>query len=175
MNDTYVRVLDTTLRDGEQAPGATMAPEQKLAIARQLAKLRVDIIEAGFPVASPSEFETTQMIAMEVGNAVNDETCHVPVITALSRLTRKDIDVTWEALKGAKYPQLITFIPTSEIHMKYKLKKTKEEVLRSVKEMVSYARGLGIMDIEFAAEDSSRLAIFTNSTVEQVLDFFLLI
>ncbi|KAM7523624.1 hypothetical protein LguiA_013526 [Lonicera macranthoides] len=156
LNDSYVRVLDSSLRDGEQAPGATMTPSQKLAIAHQLAKLGVDIIEAGFPVSSPSEFETTRMIAMEVGNTVNDKTGRVPVIAGLSRLTRKDIDVTWEALKGAKYPRLLTFIPSSEIHMKYKIKKSKEEVLRSVKELVSYARGLGIMDIEFATEDSSR-------------------
>ncbi|KAK2990831.1 hypothetical protein RJ640_009770 [Escallonia rubra] len=152
---SYVRVLDTTLRDGEQAPGATLAPEEKLAIAHQLVKLGVDVIEAGFPVASKADFEAVRMIAKEVGNCV-DEFGYTPAISAVARMVGKDIDVAWEAVKGAKHPRITIFIPTSEIHLKYKLNKTKEEVLRIVKEMVSYTKSLGVMDIQFVSEDSAR-------------------
>ncbi|KAK3019451.1 hypothetical protein RJ639_004902 [Escallonia herrerae] len=152
---SYVRVLDTTLRDGEQAPGATMSTQEKLAIARQLAKLGVDVIEAGFPVASKADFEAVRMIAKEVGNSV-DEFGYSPVIGAVSRMVVKDIDLAWEAVKFARHPRMCIFIPTSEIHLKYKLNKTKEEVLKIVKEMVSYTRKLGVTDIQFVSEDSAR-------------------
>ncbi|KAK3043692.1 hypothetical protein RJ639_000108 [Escallonia herrerae] len=132
---SYVRVLDTTLRDGEQAPGATLAPKEKLAIAHQLVKLGVDVIEAGFPVASKADFDAVRMIGKEVGNCV-DEFGYTPAISAVARMVGKDIDVAWEAVKGAKHPRITIFIPTSEIHLKYKLNKTKEEVLRMVKEMI---------------------------------------
>ncbi|KAJ4977217.1 hypothetical protein NE237_002323 [Protea cynaroides] len=155
----YIRILDTTLRDGEQAPGAAMNGQQKLDIAQKLAKLGVDIIEAGFPASSKADFEAVRMIAKEVGNVIDDENGYVPVICGMARCTRADIDTAWEALKWAKRPRILTFIATSEIHMTYKLKKTKEQVLQIVREMVSYAKSLGFHDIEFGAEDACRSEI----------------
>uniref|UniRef100_A0A5B6ZQB8 2-isopropylmalate synthase n=1 Tax=Davidia involucrata TaxID=16924 RepID=A0A5B6ZQB8_DAVIN len=151
----YVRIFDTTLRDGEQSPGATMTSNEKLDIARHLAKLGVDIIEAGFPAAAKNDLEAVKMIAREVGNAV-DEDGHVPVICGVARCNKKDIDVAWEALRHAKRPRIHTFIATSEIHMKYKLKKSKEEVIEAATSMVSYARSLGCEDVEFSPEDAGR-------------------
>ncbi|KAK2980142.1 hypothetical protein RJ640_009772 [Escallonia rubra] len=132
-----------------------MTTQEKLAIARQLAKLGVDVIEAGFPVASKADFEAVRMIAKEVGNSI-DEFGYSPVIGAVSRMVGKDIDLAWEAVKYARHPRMCIFIPTSEIHLKYKLNKTKEEVLKIVKEMVSYTRKLGVTDIQFVSEDSAR-------------------
>ncbi|GFY92899.1 methylthioalkylmalate synthase-like 4 [Actinidia rufa] len=151
----YVRVFDTTLRDGEQSPGASMTSKEKLDIARQLAKLGVDIIEAGFPEASKDDLEAVKMIAKEVGNEI-DENGYVPVICGLSRCNKRDIDAAWEAVKYAKRPRIHTFIATSEIHMKHKLKKTKEEVVETARSMVSYARSLGCPDVEFSPEDAGR-------------------
>ncbi|XP_043689204.1 2-isopropylmalate synthase A-like isoform X1 [Telopea speciosissima] len=151
----YIRIFDTTLRDGEQAPGAALNGKQKLDIAKSLAKLGVDIIEAGFPSSSKDDFEAVRIIAKEVGNLI-DENGYVPVICGMARCTRADIDMAWEALKWAKRPRVLTFIATSEIHMKYKLRKTKEQVLQIVREMVSYAKSLGFVDIEFGAEDAAR-------------------
>ncbi|XP_047330475.1 2-isopropylmalate synthase A-like [Impatiens glandulifera] len=151
----YVRIFDTTLRDGEQSPGATMTSKEKLDIARQLAKLGVDIIEAGFPAASKDDLEAVKSIAKEVGNTI-DENGYVPVICGLARCNKKDIDASWEAVKYAKRPRIHTFIATSEIHMKYKLKKTKEEVIEIARSMVSYARSLGCDDVEFSPEDAGR-------------------
>ncbi|KAI8560860.1 hypothetical protein RHMOL_Rhmol04G0288500 [Rhododendron molle] len=151
----YVRVFDTTLRDGEQSPGASMTSKEKLDVARQLAKLGVDIIEAGFPAASNDDLEAVKMIAKEVGNEV-DENGYVPVICGLARCNKRDIDASWEAVKHAKRPRIHTFIATSEIHMKHKLKKTKEEVIEKARSMVSYARSLGCDDVEFSPEDAGR-------------------
>ncbi|XP_010274930.1 PREDICTED: 2-isopropylmalate synthase A-like [Nelumbo nucifera] len=151
----YVRIFDTTLRDGEQSPGATMTSKEKLDIARQLAKLGVDIIEAGFPAASKDDLEAVKTIAMEVGNDV-DETGYVPVICGLARCNRADIDAAWEAVKHAKRPRIHTFIATSEIHMKHKLRKSREEVIQIARDMVSYARSLGCQDVEFSPEDAGR-------------------
>ncbi|PSS35899.1 2-isopropylmalate synthase like [Actinidia chinensis var. chinensis] len=151
----YVRVFDTTLRDGEQSPGASMTSKEKLDIARQLFKLGVDIIEAGFPAASKDDLEAVKMIAKEVGNEI-DENGYVPVICGLSRCNKRDIDAAWEAVKYAKRPRIHTFIATSEIHMKHKLKKTKEEVVETARSMVSYARSLGCPDVEFSPEDAGR-------------------
>ncbi|KAL6970796.1 2-isopropylmalate synthase 2, chloroplastic [Sarracenia purpurea var. burkii] len=151
----YVRVFDTTLRDGEQSPGASMTSKEKLDIARQLAKLGVDIIEAGFPAASKDDLEAVKMIAQEVGNAV-DENGYVPVICGLARCNKIDILAAWEAVKYAKRPRIHTFIATSEIHMKHKLKKTKEEVIDTARSMVRYARSLGCADVEFSPEDAGR-------------------
>ncbi|KAK7377954.1 hypothetical protein VNO80_03389 [Phaseolus coccineus] len=152
---SYVRILDTTLRDGEQAPGAAMTTEQKLRIARQLAKLGVDIIEAGFPSASQEDFNGVKMIAEEVGSKYDDDG-YVPVIVAMCRCNEKDIRTAWEAVKEAKRPRLLPFIATSPIHMEYKLRKTKEEVLQIARSMVAFARSLGCRDIEFGAEDAAR-------------------
>ncbi|KAL8130206.1 hypothetical protein V2J09_019361 [Rumex salicifolius] len=151
----YVRIFDTTLRDGEQSPGAAMTPQQKLEIARQLALLGVDIIEAGFPASSAADLEAVKTIAVEVGNDV-DEDGYVPVICGLSRCNRNDIDAAWAAVKYAKRPRIHTFIATSEIHMKHKLNKSKEEVIEIARNMVSYARSLGCNDVEFSPEDAGR-------------------
>ncbi|XVF84454.1 hypothetical protein PTKIN_Ptkin17bG0038400 [Pterospermum kingtungense] len=151
----YVRIFDTTLRDGEQSPGATMTSKEKLDIARQLAKLGVDIIEAGFPAASKDDFEAVRTIAKEVGNAV-DENGYVPVICGLSRCNEKDIKAAWEAVKYAKRPRIHTFIATSGIHLEYKLRKSKEEVLDIARSMVRFARSLGCNDVEFSPEDAGR-------------------
>lgn len=121
--DNYVRIFDTTLRDGEQSPGATMTSVEKLEIARSLARLGVDIIEAGFPAASPDDLEAVKRIAEEVGNPPKGEPdAKVPVIAGLARASKVDIDKAWEAVKGAAKPRIHTFLATSEIHMKYKLK-----------------------------------------------------
>ncbi|KAM7463350.1 hypothetical protein LguiA_031471 [Lonicera macranthoides] len=125
----YVRIFDTTLRDGEQSPGATMTAKEKLEIAKQLAKLGVDAIEAGFPASSAADLEAVKMIAREVGNAGDQEGSHVPVICGLARCSVNDIEAAWEGVKMAKKGRIHTFIATSEIHMKYKLRKTKEEVV----------------------------------------------
>jgi len=121
----YVRIFDTTLRDGEQSPGATLTSSEKLEIAKQLAKLGVDIIEAGFPIASPDDFEAVKQIADVVGND-KFEDGYVPVICGLSRANEKDIKRAWDAVKGAKLPRVHTFIATSKIHMESKLKKARK-------------------------------------------------
>ncbi|XP_019163685.1 PREDICTED: 2-isopropylmalate synthase A-like [Ipomoea nil] len=149
----YVRVFDTTLRDGEQSPGATMTTKEKLDVARQLAKLGVDIIEAGFPAASEADFEAVRLIAQEVGNGEGE---HVPVICGLSRCNQRDIDRAWEAVKHAKKPRVHTFIATSEIHMKFKLNMSREQVVEKATSMVAYARSLGCSDVEFSPEDAGR-------------------
>lgn len=145
-----VRIFDTTLRDGEQSPGCTMNTEEKLAVAKQLARLGVDIIEAGFPIASKGDFEAVAKIAATVGN-LDDP----PIICGLSRALKNDISVCYDAIKGAKFPRIHTFIATSDIHMEAKLKKTREEVLDITTEMVSHAASL-CKDVEFSAEDALR-------------------
>ncbi|KAJ7541334.1 hypothetical protein O6H91_10G055200 [Diphasiastrum complanatum] len=152
---SYVRIFDTTLRDGEQSPGATLTSKEKLDIARQLAKLGVDIIEAGFPIASPDDLEAVRMISLEVGNNVNSEG-YVPVICGLARCSKPDIDAAWEAVRHALRPRIHVFIATSGIHMKHKLRKTPEEVVETARRMVRYARSLGCQDVEFSPEDAGR-------------------
>ncbi|XP_047978543.1 2-isopropylmalate synthase A-like [Salvia hispanica] len=153
----YVRVFDTTLRDGEQSPGATMTADEKLHIARQLARqlarLAVDVIEAGFPASSAADFDAVRMIAAEIGSAGAD---HVPVICALARCNQRDIERAWEAVRVAMKPRIHTFIATSEIHMKYKLKMTPQQVVDKARSMVAYARSLGCHDVEFSPEDAGR-------------------
>jgi 2-isopropylmalate synthase len=152
----YVKMFDTTLRDGEQSPGATMTSVEKLEVARNLAGLGVDIIEAGFPAASPDDLEAVHRIADEIGNPpVGDEQAKVPVICGLARAIRGDIDKAWEAVKGAQQPRIHTFLATSEIHMQHKLNMTREQVVDKVREMVSYARSL-CEDVEFSPEDAGR-------------------
>ena len=152
MSDTrYIRIFDTTLRDGEQAPGATLNKAEKLEIAHQLAKLRVDIIEAGFPIASPDDFEAVKAIATEVKG---------PRIAGLARAIEEDIRCCWDAVKVADVPRIHTFISTSAVHMKYQIKKTPEEVLADTRAMVSLSRDLVAThpeaDLEFSAMDASR-------------------
>ncbi|XP_010454582.1 PREDICTED: methylthioalkylmalate synthase 3, chloroplastic-like [Camelina sativa] len=155
-NKKYVRVLDTTLREGEQAPGGSLTPQQKLKIARQLAKLRVDIMEVGFPGSSEEEFETVKAIAKTVGNEVDVETGYVPVISTLARSKHRDIEVAWNAVKYAKRPRICIFTSTSDIHMKYKLKKTQEEVINMSLSSIRFAKSLGFHDIQFGCEDGCR-------------------
>ena len=152
---SYVRIFDTTLRDGEQSPGATLTSSEKLLIAKQLSKLGVDVIEAGFPIASPDDFEAVRQIADIVGNDSQSDG-YVPCICGLSRANPKDIKRAWDAVKGARHPRVHTFIATSPIHMKSKLKMTPAEVKRRAVEAVEYARGLGCEDVEFSPEDAGR-------------------
>ena len=153
MDNPYVRIFDTTLRDGEQSPGATMTSAEKLEVARSLSKLGVDIIEAGFPAASPDDLEAVRRIAVEVGNPSDGS--KIPVICGLARAAKSDIDAAWEAVQYAKYPRIHTFLATSPIHMKYKLRLDPEEVIDRVREMVAYARRL-CSDVEFSPEDAGR-------------------
>jgi 2-isopropylmalate synthase len=153
MPDQYVRIFDTTLRDGEQSPGATMTSAEKLEVARGLAKMGVDVIEAGFPAASPDDLNAVRKIATEVGCSTLD--FNAPVICGLARASRGDIDKAWEAVQAASHPRIHTFLATSDIHMKYKLKMSREEVLARVGEMVAYAYSL-CPDVEFSPEDAGR-------------------
>lgn len=142
-------IFDTTLRDGEQCPGATLNVEEKLTIARQLARLGVDVIEAGFPYASVGDFEAVQKIAQTVGVESG------PTICGLARATRQDIEAAAKALKPAAQGRIHTFIATSDIHLKYKLKKTRQDVLAIAEEMVAYAKSF-VEDVEFSPEDAGR-------------------
>ncbi len=142
-------IFDTTLRDGEQSPGATLNVEEKLTIARQLARLGVDVIEAGFPYSSPGDFEAVQKIAQAVG------TPDGPTICGLARATRQDIQTAAEALKPAAKSRIHTFIATSDIHLKYKLRKSRAEVLAIAEEMVGFAKTC-VDDVEFSPEDAGR-------------------
>lgn len=152
----YVKIFDTTLRDGEQSPGATMTSAEKLEVAHSLARLGVDIIEAGFPAASPDDLEAVRRIALEVGNpTVSEDEAKVPVIAGLARANKSDIDKAWEAVQGAKKPRIHTFLATSPIHMKHKLKMDPEEVIQRVSEMVAYAKSY-CDDVEFSPEDAGR-------------------
>src|SRR5512147_2194431 len=152
----YVKIFDTTLRDGEQSPGATMTSAEKLEVARSLARLGVDIIEAGFPAASPDDLEAVRRIAAEVGNPPRGEPdAKVPVIAGLARATKGDIDKAWEAVKGAQKPRIHTFLATSPIHMKYKLNMDPEQVVERVQQMVAYASSK-CADVEFSPEDAGR-------------------
>nr|WP_205879016.1 2-isopropylmalate synthase [Leptolyngbya sp. BC1307] len=144
-----VLIFDTTLRDGEQSPGATMNVAEKLAVAKQLARLNVDIIEAGFPFASPGDFEAVQTIAGEVG------TPNGPTICGLARATKGDIEAAARAVAPAAKGRIHTFIATSDIHMQYKLKKSRAEVLAIAEEMVGYAKSF-TGDVEFSPEDAGR-------------------
>ena len=151
--DNFVRIFDTTLRDGEQSPGATMTSVEKLELARNLSRLGVDVIEAGFPAASPDDLQAVRRIAKEVGNPGFNQ--HTPIICGLARTSKRDIDTAWEGVKQAARSRIHTFLATSDIHMQYKLKMSRDEVLQKVKEMVSYARSL-CEDIEFSPEDAGR-------------------
>jgi len=153
MQNNYVRIFDTTLRDGEQSPGATMTSAEKFEVARGLARLGVDVIEAGFPAASPDDLEAVGRIAVEVGNPVDGS--HTPIICGLARATRNDIDKAWDAVRLAARPRIHTFLATSDLHMQYKLKMTRQQVLVRVREMVAYARSL-CEDVEFSPEDAGR-------------------
>ncbi|MGZ8476336.1 MAG: 2-isopropylmalate synthase [Candidatus Limnocylindria bacterium] len=151
--DRHIRVFDTTLRDGEQTPGAALTADEKVTVARQLARLRVDVIEAGFPAASPGEAEAVRRIAAEVGSGED-----APAIAALARCVPADVTVAAAALQPARRRQLHVFIATSDIHITHKLRSTHPEVLERIRTCVAQARELvgPDHDVEFSAEDASR-------------------
>ena len=136
MTDDHVRIFDTTLRDGEQAPGCTMTLEEKLEVARQLARLGVDIIEAGFPAASPGDWGAVHQIAQEIG------TPDGPTIAALARANRDDIEKAFSAIQPAANKRIHTFMSTSYIHLEHQFRKSRCEALELIGEMVSFARSL---------------------------------
>ena len=141
-----IKIFDTTLRDGEQSPGCSMNLSEKIEMAKQLEALGVDVIEAGFAIASPMDFKSVQAISAAVKNCT---------VASLARCTKGDIDAAWGAVKDACHPRIHVFIATSDIHMEYKLQMTREQVLQRITEMVSYAKSF-CQDIEFSAEDASR-------------------
>ena len=156
-----VRVFDTTLRDGEQSPGIALNQQEKLEIAHQLARLGVDIIEAGFPITSPGDFESVQAIAREVEG---------PVICGLARTAPQDIDAAWEAVKDAERPRIHIFIATSDIHIERKLQTTREDVLGQVRAAVAHAKSY-TDDVEFSPEDGSRSDIpYMAEAIQVALD-----
>ncbi len=151
-----ILIFDTTLRDGEQSPGATLNVEEKLEIARQLSRLGVDICEAGFPIASPGDFEAVRRIAEEVGSLVEGRKDGRPmVIAGLARANKEDISRAYDAVKAAPRHRIHTFLATSDIHLKHKLRIDREECIDQVIKAVSFARSL-CDDVEFSPEDAGR-------------------
>ncbi len=144
--DDRVRIFDTTLRDGEQSPGCSMNIDEKIRVARQLAALQVDTIEAGFPIASPGDFEAVREVARKIEG---------PVICGLARAVEKDIDRAWEAVRDAKRARIHTFIATSDLHLQFKLKMSRDAVLERAAWAVAHAKRY-TEDVEFSAEDAAR-------------------
>src|SRR5580704_14482528 len=159
MTDGYVRIFDTTLRDGEQCPGATMTSPEKFEVARALARLGVDVIEAGFPAASPDDLAAVRAIGDAIGMRPVEgrPSSEPPIICGLARASRGDIDKAWEAVRTAARPRIHTFLATSELHMKHKLRMSPADVLTRVSDMVGYAKTL-CADVEFSPEDAGRSA-----------------
>ena len=156
-----VLIFDTTLRDGEQSPGCSMTQPEKLRVAKALAELGVDIIEAGFPIASRGDWESVNLVAREV---------HGPIIAGLARCTREDIDTAWRALKDAARPRIHVFLATSAIHREHKLNMAKEQIVQTAVEGVTFARSL-CADVEFSPEDASRTELeFLAQVVEAAID-----
>ncbi|MFI5008962.1 MAG: 2-isopropylmalate synthase [Solirubrobacterales bacterium] len=153
-----VRVFDTTLRDGEQSPGISLNKQEKLEIAHQLARLGVDIIEAGFPITSPGDFESVQAIAREV---------HGPVICGLARTSKQDIDAAWEAVRDSERPRIHTFISTSDIHIVHQLQTTREDVKGQARAAVVHAREY-LDDVEFSPMDATRADVEFTAEVVQI-------
>src|SRR5215217_5258005 len=161
MDPDRVIIFDTTLRDGEQSPGISLNTTEKLEIAHQLARLGVDVIEAGFPIASPGDFEAVQAIAREVGG---------PVIAGLARAQAPDIERAAEAVRDAERPRIHTFISTSDIHIEHQLQSTREDVKGSARAAVAHARSL-VDDVEFSPMDATRADVeFTAEVLEVALE-----
>jgi 2-isopropylmalate synthase len=157
----HVKIFDTTLRDGEQSPGISLNKPEKVEIAQQLARLGVDVIEAGFPITSPGDFEAVQAIAREVEG---------PVICALARTAVQDIDAAWNAVRDAERPRIHTFLATSDIHIQHKLRTTREDVKGQARAAVAHARQY-TDDVEFSPEDGSRSDVeFMAEVVQIALD-----
>ncbi|MEA5144795.1 MAG: 2-isopropylmalate synthase, partial [Candidatus Limiplasma sp.] len=144
--NNQIRIFDTTLRDGEQAPGCSMDLAEKIEIAQALERMKVDVIEAGFAIASQGDFISVQTIARTLKHCT---------VASLSRATKKDIETAWEAVRDAKSPLIHTFLATSPTHMQYKLKMSEQEVLEAIAQMVAHARNLS-PQVEFSAEDAMR-------------------
>jgi 2-isopropylmalate synthase len=156
-----VQIFDTTLRDGEQSPGISLNKQEKLEIAHQLARLGVDVIEAGFPIASPGDFEGVQAIAQEVDG---------PVICGLARTSHQDIDAAWNAVKESARPRVHTFISTSDIHIEHQLQTTREDVIGQARAAVAHAKQY-LDDVEFSPMDASRADVeFTAEVIQIALD-----
>jgi 2-isopropylmalate synthase len=156
--DKRVLIFDTTLRDGEQSPGISLNRQEKLEIAHQLARLGVDIIEAGFPITSPGDFESVQAIAREVEG---------PVICGLARTSKQDIDAAWNAVRDSERPRIHTFIATSDVHIERKLQTTRDDVKGQVRAAVAHAREY-TDDVEFSPEDGSRSDVEYMAEVIQI-------
>ncbi|OQX86222.1 MAG: 2-isopropylmalate synthase, partial [Candidatus Omnitrophica bacterium 4484_70.2] len=153
-------IFDTTLRDGEQAPGASLHPNEKLEIALLLEQLKVDVIEAGFPIASKGDFEAVSLISKKIKKCI---------ICGLARAKKEDIQICAQSLKKAKHPRIHVFLATSEIHRKFKLKKAKEEILKIAGWATEFARNL-TDDVEFSPEDASRTEEdFLLKVIEEVI------
>src|SRR5712691_7276847 len=160
-DDNRLIIFDTTLRDGEQSPGASMNLAEKLEIAQALQDLGVDIIEAGFPIASPGDFEAVQAIARQVEG---------PTICGLARCNPDDIDRAWEALRDCPKPRIHVFLATSAIHREFKLKMAKEEIVRRAIEGVKRAKA-HVSDVEFSPEDAARTEHeFLAEVVERAIE-----
>src|SRR3954468_12512641 len=156
-----VEIFDTTLRDGEQSPGISLNKQEKVEIAQQLARLGVDIIEAGFPIASPGDFEALQAIARDV---------HGPVICGLARTGFQDIDAAWNSIKDSERPRIHTFISTSDIHIEHQLQTTREDVKGQARAAVAHARQY-CNDVEFSPMDATRSELeFTAEVLQIALD-----
>jgi 2-isopropylmalate synthase len=141
-----VYVFDTTLRDGDQTPGVSFTLQQKLKIAKLLEEMRVDMMEAGFAASSEGEFNTVKTVAKEIKDSI---------VATLCRTLAKDIDLGWEAVKYTKNPRIHVFISTSDIHLEYMMKKTRQEVIEITENMVKYAKKY-CSDVEFSAQDATR-------------------
>ena len=160
MDRPRITIFDTTLRDGEQSPGCSMNVQEKLRLAQQLDRLGVDVIEAGFPIASDGDFEAVQKIAASVRR---------PIIAGLARACTGNVDRAWQALRGAAHPRIHVFLATSDIHLKYKLRITRAQCLEQAREAVRHAKSL-CADVEFSPEDATRTdAPFLCQVVEAVI------
>src|ERR1700728_1385735 len=156
-----VLIFDTTLRDGEQSPGISLNTQEKLEIAQQLARLGVDVIEAGFPITSPGDFEAVQGIARTVEG---------PVIAGLARTHVGDIDAAWNAVRDASRPRIHTFISTSDIHIEHQLQSTREDVLGQARAAVAHAKQY-VEDVEFSPMDATRAELeFTAEVCQAAID-----
>jgi 2-isopropylmalate synthase len=161
MADDRIVIFDTTLRDGEQSPGASMNISEKLEIARALVDLGVDVIEAGFPIASPGDFEAVQAVSQE---------CSGVTVCGLARCNELDIDRAWEALRQAQHPRIHVFLATSAIHREFKLRMDKDEIIRRAVEAVRRARGY-CEDVEFSPEDAARTELdFLVAVVQAAIE-----
>src|SRR4051812_39975098 len=161
MEPDRVIIFDTTLRDGEQSPGISLNATEKLEIAHQLARLGVDVIEAGFPIASPGDFEAVRAIAREV---------HGPVIAGLARAHAADIERAADAVREAERPRIHTFISTSDIHIVHQLQSTRDDVLGQARAAVRHARSF-VEDVEFSPMDATRADVeFTATVIQTAID-----